>query len=813
MLTTRARLYRALLSAIIAVVLAAVAWNYLQTRRRGTRPPEHEAEILGTDILRSASKIEYLERRAGAVVFRLKAERLLETRGGKSLLRGIEGYDLDPDGTVRNQITSREAQYDRETREALFVGDVRIRVGESTQLQTSSLRYGMAEGKGSTDDPVALDSPTVTGTFQGMRFATQAREIDLQGPVKLTARRVLLAADGSARTETYEISSRSGHYDGTAQRARFEGGAQVKSESETLSAYSLEVRLSADGRRVTGLQCEGDARYASASGGHSRTMQGGRMSFELDASGAVRNIDVQGEARLSEASPSVSQELRGARILLEIEPVSGRLRSLSSTGQAKLSLVRGTDATVLEGDRIESLFATRTGVPEQLGAIGNAGISMAPSTGDINRLEAGAVRLFFRPGLDAAHLREIVAESNVRWRVGGGPLGGNRNSLAQNLNAGWLRIEYAQAGDWPESADAAGEVVLAAGSGDRGAVGDLRGLRCDRASFRFYPGGKYLKFLEGSGHVEVWSAAPSGSATGEMRTWSNYISGTFRETDGAVVSAAQWGDLKYADAVRRARADRLEYSAAPETVVLRGSPAVVDENGTTSGEAMQYRVRERLLAVLGKVRTVLKPAASRSESLLTDSSGTGFAVITAERMDYETERQRAAYRGKVQLLSETSQLQAATLSMSESGDVMEAFGGVRHLVFTTGQKRAAGRGSGSDLVVVRSSSLKFTRQANSLIYEGEVTLDSGDARLSADSLEAFLDPGGRKIERANARGHVRISQSAREAQGDEAEYQIDPGKFVVSGNPAVLLDPARGRSWARRLTFYISDDRILIESY
>lgn len=813
MLITRARFYRALLSAIIAVVLAAVAWNYVQTRWRGSRMPEHAAEILSADILRSASKIEYVERRAGAVVFRLKAERLLETRGGKSLLRGIEGYDLDPDGTVRNQITSREAEYDRDSREALFTGDVRIRLGESTRLQTRSLRYDMAAGTGSTDDPVALDSPTVTGTFQGMRFSTQAKELDLKGPLKLTARRVLLAEDGSARTETYEIASGSARYDGGTQSVRFDGGAQVKSEDGLLSAHSMEVRLSPDGKRVTGLQCEGDARYAAAAEGRSRTMQGERMSFDLDTTGAVRKIDIQGEAQLSEKSPSVAQELRGARVLLEIEPASGLLRSLESTGRARLSLVRDSDTTVLEGDRIESLFAAGTGAPEQLGAIGNAVISMASPAGSINRLDAGALRLFFRTGGDTAHLKELVAENDVRWRLAGGPQAGKRDIAVQRLNAGWLRIAYAQAGDWPESADAAGQVVLTAGAGDRDPGEGLRGLRCDRASFRFYPGGKYLKFLEGSGHVEAWSAPPAGSATGEMRTWSNYVSAAFSEIDGAVVSAAQWGDLKYADAARRARADRLEYSASPETVALSGSPTVVDENGTTSGQTMQYRVRERLLTVVGRVRTVLKSAGSGSESILTDSSGAGFAVITAERMDYETERQRASYRGKVQLLSETSQLQAATLSMSESGDVIEASGGVRHLAFTAREKPAAGRTGGSDLVVVRSSSLKFARRANSLLYDGEVTLESGDARLSADSLEAFLDSGGRKIERAKARGHVRIFQSAREARGDDAEYQIDPGKFVVSGNPAVLQDPSRGRSWARRLTFYTSDDRILIESY
>jgi hypothetical protein len=61
-------------------------------------------------------------------------------------------------------------------------------------------------------------------------------------------------------------------------------------------------------------------------------------------------------------------------------------------------------------------------------------------------------------------------------------------------------------------------------------------------------------------------------------------------------------------------------------------------------------------------------------------------------------------------------------------------------------------------------------------------------------------------------GKVRIVQAGREARGDAAEYYLDPGKFVLTGNMATMVDPTRGQSWARRLTFFISDDRIQLEN-
>jgi len=41
---------------------------------------------------------------------------------------------------------------------------------------------------------------------------------------------------------------------------------------------------------------------------------------------------------------------------------------------------------------------------------------------------------------------------------------------------------------------------------------------------------------------------------------------------------------------------------------------------------------------------------------------------------------------------------------------------------------------------------------------------------------------------------------------------LDPGIFVVLGNPAEAYDPERGRSFARRLTYFRSNDTILLEN-
>jgi hypothetical protein len=85
--------------------------------------------------------------------------------------------------------------------------------------------------------------------------------------------------------------------------------------------------------------------------------------------------------------------------------------------------------------------------------------------------------------------------------------------------------------------------------------------------------------------------------------------------------------------------------------------------------------------------------------------------------------------------------------------------------------------------------------------------------MSSESLDAVFDREGKQIDRAAARGRISIRQSSRKVSGEFADYYLSPGKFVVTGRPAEITDPERGKSQAGRLTFFSTDDRILLENH
>ena len=76
---------------------------------------------------------------------------------GKNLLEGVEAFHFNPDGTVRNQIRSRDAEYDRDSKKAFFPGMFGrgSHAVMSSSLITTCLRCASTE----TGRIVAFDTP------------------------------------------------------------------------------------------------------------------------------------------------------------------------------------------------------------------------------------------------------------------------------------------------------------------------------------------------------------------------------------------------------------------------------------------------------------------------------------------------------------------------------------------------------------------------------------------------------------------------------------------------------------------------------
>jgi LPS export ABC transporter protein LptC len=833
------KIMRCVLIGLILLVLLAVLYNYMQTRRSRNGSVKETPQILSSEMVRSVETLEYSGYREGVLHFKINARKLLESEDRKNFLEGIEAYDFNPDGSTRNEIRSQYAVYDQARNIVDFSGDVRLFLESDIELRTNSLHYNLNTNIGSTKDALRFYAHEASGTARGVRFDQKKGLLRLDGEVDFVLIQEHSLSGKQNETEKLHATSEKAHFSEMANRILFEGKAKIESPSGSLTGDRVEITLSPGQRRVTSMNAAGNADYRSQNAGQTRNLHGDRMAFDIDDSGALERIRVSNQAMFSSASPSGEFKLQGGEIILGFDPAEGSLNQLRSQTDVLFRIKNGLKQTLISGDQLRAAFNPETENVKSLHVLRYAAFSISDSAKSSgNELQANEIRMSFLDKDGRAVMEKLQAKGSAKWRFAL-----QRNDSAQfrdralvqeegwTLAASQVELLYSSEGDFLESSTASGNVVISQNSKESLAGAQVRRLHTDQARFSFFPGTNQPRDMDADGHVRViYGRKPDyarNPADESFNTASDRMRAIFELKNGEPVlkSALQSGNFVYKDAFRSAFADKCNYDAGKELLVLEGAPKISDDSGVTTGQRVEYDQKQKELSVFGRVRSILGALAAKG-SFFESSSASSPIIVTAEEMRYGTEDGRTRYETKVQLLSESQQLQAQMLEILGHGDRVEAQGEILHLI-SDGEKSSntldggkSGEPSNSEKepIIIRSSRLQYSRGDRTLAYSGNVRLKSGDLELFSRSLDAVLDDAEKDIKSAIAHGdaeyqeEVLIRQGIKEYKGDVAYWYLDPGKFVLIGDPAEANDPERGRSSAHRLTYFTADDRILLES-
>jgi lipopolysaccharide export system protein LptA len=700
-------------------------------------------------------------------------------------------------------------------------------LGKGIELRTNSLHYDLSTNVGTTRDSLQFYSRGANGTARGARFDQKQELLDLSSEVDLILVPRSAKPGSPMETKKFHATSEQAYCAEMMHRIIFQGNARIESNSELISGDRVEVVLNADRTHATSLISTGNATYQSKDADETRALSGDRMVFGIAASGALEKISVSGQAVFSSLSASEEEELRGGEIDLEFDADKGSITQIQGRTGVLFRLRRGTDQTQISGEQLNAKFMAETKNLEGIHVRGRAKfLSEGAGNSARNELRADEIRMTFRDREGRAVSEKLRAEGSAQWISA--PVSyqtAAHREPARTLEASFLEMVYSSEGDFLESGSASGNVVISEGSNDQPTRPQVRRLIADSAQFHFFPKSNQMKDMNAEGHVQTTSARKPGpgesSSVEEFRTASEKMQAIFalQNGDSVVDSAAQWGNFSYKDASRFATAGRCDYDSGKEILILKESPQISDEMGRTTGNLVEYDRKRKVLSVHGGVRSIL--SAKKGEGSFFGSTSSSPGVVTADEMQYWTEGDHARYTGKAQLLSENQQLRAQVLEIYGGGDRVEAQGEVRHVVPGKERSKPASqtnkpketRNSANGPVTIQSSNLKYLKEDNELFYSGNVSLHSTDLSLTSGTLDAILDKEGKQVERATAREKVLIHQEGgRECKGGKADWYLDPGKYVVIGEPAEVYDPGRGRSFARRLTSFTADDRILLEN-
>ena len=88
--------------------------------------------------------------------------------------------------------------------------------------------------------------------------------------------------------------------------------------------------------------------------------------------------------------------------------------------------------------------------------------------------------------------------------------------------------------------------------------------------------------------------------------------------------------------------------------------------------------------------------------------------------------------------------------------------------------------------------------------------------VKGQDIHAFLrnNSNDSSLDHATADGRVEVHETAldrtRDASSEHAEYYVDEDKVILEGGQPRFIDSMRGTTRGQKLTWYSSDDRLLV---
>ncbi|MFB3126327.1 MAG: hypothetical protein ACE1Z8_02475, partial [Candidatus Acidiferrales bacterium] len=102
------------------------------------------------------------------------------------------------------------------------------------------------------------------------------------------------------------------------------------------------------------------------------------------------------------------------------------------------------------------------------------------------------------------------------------------------------------------------------------------------------------------------------------------------------------------------------------------------------------------------------------------------------------------------------------------------------------------------------------------LFEQNVRARNEFGTLTGPRLDVFLVPdqstGSQRLERAHASGGVHIVRDGRVSVSEQADYSASAGTVVLWGGTPTVRDGQGGSTTGARLTLFLADGRIRVDS-
>lgn len=287
---------------------------------------------------------------------------------------------------------------------------------------------------------------------------------------------------------------------------------------------------------------------------------------------------------------------------------------------------------------------------------------------------------------------------------------------------------------------------------------------------------------------------------------------------GEIVSADQTGDFHYQEGTQTASAEHAKYAAADETILLSGSPRVVDatQGVTLTADGIQLNRKTRNAFAQDNVKTTYSKMTAQPGGAMLGSADPIHVTGSSATMNSATGVARYA---KARLWQGPNIVEAPTISFDRTKRSLQAQGGQGgHVASVFVQKDKNGK---LTPVNVTSDRLSYVDAERRAVFSGNVVVRTQDITITSATVQVILLPNknqaqnqtASQLDRIEAQGDIKIEQGSRKAAGNKLVYTAAEEKMTLTGTPEKLpsiFDAERGQISGDSLTFFTHDGRVLV---
>jgi LPS export ABC transporter protein LptC len=430
---------------------------------------------------------------------------------------------------------------------------------------------------------------------------------------------------------------------------------------------------------------------------------------------------------------------------------------------------------------------------------------------DVQLSGANALDINFQAQGDRSLLKEMRTEGRSVANMSAPKSHANDPRAAgKRLTADSIKMIWRLNGKDLEKAEAVGNAELYVEPVQKTAKNDRKTLTAPRFDCDFFESGNIVRNCTATGGAKaVLDPFQPSEKRGARTMTSQKMTAVFvRETqDVDRVDAS--GDAKFNELDRNGTANTVSYTAADETVRLRGGdPTVWDSRARTKAVEIDSNNSTHVSICRGKVQTTYY-SQEQTNGAAPFRKVKSPVYLSGDRAEIDHDSGRTVYSGSARLWQDDNYVRGDSITLYREEQRMESWGHVQSALYQTKQK--TGNATNAVPVFATAEFMRYSDTERLLHYETNVDIKQGTDRMTSGVADVYLQKDVNEVERTIAQREVVIVQPGRRGAGDWCQYTTVDEVAVLKGYPAHVEDAEQGTTDGNRLTMYRRENRVVAD--